>query len=65
VVKLLEINIDVNLGAPRLFEVQFYVHYLKYVAKAGLSIYNVAMPLVFRKDEKDFCIYSVYLTLEL
>jgi hypothetical protein len=56
---------DVNFNAPRLFDDQFYVHYLKYVAKAGLSIYNVAMPLVFRKDVKDFFNYSVYSTLEL
>ncbi|MDP4105317.1 MAG: DUF3231 family protein [Bacillota bacterium] len=59
------LNKDVYLDAPRLFEDQFYVHYLKYVVKAGLSIYNVAMPLVFRKDVKDFFNYSVYTTLEL
>ncbi len=33
---------DVKFGAPRLIEDQFYVHYLKYVGKAGMSIYNVA-----------------------
>lgn len=59
------LNEDVNLDAPRLFEDQFYVHYLKYVAKAGLSIYNVAMPLVLRKDVKDFFNYSVSSTFEL
>ncbi|WP_404328793.1 DUF3231 family protein [Mesobacillus maritimus] len=31
---------DVNLDAPRLFEDEFYVHYLKYTAKAGMSIYS-------------------------
>ncbi len=45
---------DVNLEAPRLFEDEFYVHYLKYTAKAGMSIYNVAIPLMYRKDVKDF-----------
>jgi hypothetical protein len=56
---------DVNLGAPRLFEDEFYVHYLKYVLKSGLSIYSVAMPLVFRKDVSDFFQYSVNTTLPL
>lgn len=45
---------DVNPGAPRLFEDQFYVHYLKYASKAGMSIYNVGYPLVYRKDIRDF-----------
>ncbi|MCM3090868.1 MULTISPECIES: DUF3231 family protein [unclassified Cytobacillus] len=45
---------DVNLGAPRLFMDEFYVHYLKYTAKAGLSIYSIAIPLVYRKDVKEF-----------
>src|SRR3954469_3203097 len=48
---------DVNLGAPRLFQDEFYVHYLKYAAKAGLSLYNVAIPLVLREDIRDFFIY--------
>ncbi|MCM3569503.1 DUF3231 family protein [Neobacillus mesonae] len=56
---------DVNLGAPRLFEDQFYVHYLKYTAKAGMSIYNVAIPLVFRKDVREFFIYCMHSTMEL
>jgi hypothetical protein len=50
-------NEDVNLGAPRLYEDEFYVHYLKYVAKAGLSIYGVAIPLVMREDIREFFIY--------
>ncbi|MCM3571303.1 DUF3231 family protein [Neobacillus mesonae] len=45
---------DVNLQAPRLYQDEFYVHYLKYAAKAGLSIYAVALPLVMRKDIRDF-----------
>jgi hypothetical protein len=48
---------DVNLGAPRLFEDQFYVHYLKYAAKAGLSIYAIAVPLMMREDIREFFIY--------
>jgi hypothetical protein len=48
---------DVNLGAPRLFEDQFYVHYLKYAAKAGMSIYAIAIPLVMREDIREFFIH--------
>ena len=48
---------DVNLGAPRLYEDEFYVHYLKYAAKAGLSLYAVAVPLVMREDIREFFIY--------
>lgn len=56
---------DVNLGAPRLFEDQFYVHYLKYAAKAGLSIYGVAIPLMYREDVKEFFIHCMNSTIEL
>ncbi|NYE08720.1 hypothetical protein F4694_005569 [Bacillus niacini] len=56
---------DVNPGAPRLFEDQFYVHYLKYTAKAGMSIYNVGYPLVYRKDVKDFFRYCLESTMDL
>ncbi|MBP2239514.1 hypothetical protein J2Z40_000067 [Cytobacillus eiseniae] len=56
---------DVNLGAPRLFQDEYYVHYLKYTAKAGLSIYNVAIPLVFRKDVKEFFIQCMHSTISL
>jgi hypothetical protein len=48
---------DVNVGAPRLFEDQFYVHYLKYAAKAGLSLYAVAIPMVMREDVREFFVY--------
>ena len=48
---------DVNLGAPRLYEDEFYVHYLKYVAKAGLSLYAVAVPIQMREDIREFFIY--------
>lgn len=56
---------DVNLGAPRLFQDDFYVHYLKYIAKAGGSIYSVGLPLVFRKDVKEFFRYCLDSTLDL
>ncbi|MEH7342956.1 DUF3231 family protein [Bacillus sp. JJ1532] len=56
---------DVNLDAPRLFEDEFYVHYINYVGKAGMSIYNVAIPLVFRKDVNDFFLYCMNSTIEL
>ncbi|WP_258000300.1 DUF3231 family protein [Bacillus sp. Marseille-P3661] len=48
---------DVNLGAPRLYEDEFYVHYLKYAAKAGLSIYAVAVPLIMKEDVREFFVY--------
>ncbi|WP_053368876.1 DUF3231 family protein [Bacillus sp. FJAT-27245] len=48
---------DVNPGAPRLYEDQFYVHYLKYAAKAGMSIYAVAIPLMMREDIREFFVY--------
>ncbi|MFK9093627.1 DUF3231 family protein [Bacillus salipaludis] len=48
---------DVNLGAPRLYEDAFYVHYLKYAAKAGISLYAVAVPLVMREDIREFFVY--------
>jgi hypothetical protein len=56
---------DVNLGAPRLFEDEFYVHYLKYAAKAGLSLYAVAIPIVMREDIRDFFIYCNSCTITL
>lgn len=56
---------DVNLNVPRLFEDEFYVHYLQYTLKAGLSIYTAALPLVFRKDVIDFTHYCMNSTLKL
>jgi len=50
---------DVNPNAPRLFRDEFYVHYLKYTSKAGGSIYNVAFPLVYRNDVKEFFDYCI------
>ena len=56
---------DVNLNAPRLFEDEYYVHYLKYAAKAGMSIYNVGIPLVYRKDVNEFFRYCMDSTMDL
>lgn len=56
---------DVNLDAPRLFLDEFYVHYLKYVLKAGLSIYSVAIPLVYRNDVKEFFSYCMDTSMDL
>jgi len=56
---------DVNLNAPKLFEDEFYVHYLKYAAKAGLSIYQIAIPLVYREDVRDFFVYCMDATMQL
>ncbi|KAA0549853.1 DUF3231 family protein [Bacillus sp. BGMRC 2118] len=56
---------DVNLNAPRLFEDEFYVHYLKYTAKAGMSIYSVGYPLVYREDIRDFFRYCMESTMDL
>jgi len=56
---------DVNLSAPRLFQDEFYVHYLKYTAKAGMSIYSVGFPLVYREDVKEFFKYCLEATVDL
>lgn len=56
---------DANLNAPRLFEDQFYVHYLKYAAKAGMSLYLIAVPLMYREDVKDFFIHTMHATIQL
>jgi len=56
---------DVNLGAPRLFADEFYVYYLKYAAKAGLSIYSIAIPLMYREDVRNFLTYCMNSTMEL
>jgi hypothetical protein len=45
---------DVNLDAPRLFADEMYLHYLKYVCKAGLSIYGIAVALMTRPDVREF-----------
>ncbi|MGE7664931.1 DUF3231 family protein [Ureibacillus composti] len=44
---------DVNLNAPRLFADEFYLWYLQYTGKAGMSIYSIAIPLMTREDIRD------------
>jgi hypothetical protein len=56
---------EVNLDAPRLFYDQFYLHYLDYLGKAGMSIYSVAIPLVTRKDVREFFIKCLNGTVKL
>lgn len=56
---------DVNLEAPRLYEDDFYLHYLQYLGKAGVSIYSVAIPLVTRKDIRDFFVKALQDTSKL
>ncbi|RJS50218.1 DUF3231 family protein [Bacillus sp. PK3_68] len=56
---------DVNLGAPRLFADEFYLHYLKYAGKAGMSIYSIAIPIMARKDIRDFYIKTLNSTINL
>jgi hypothetical protein len=45
---------DLNLNAPRLFADDFYLYYLAYVAKAGMSLYHVAIPMMTNKDIRAF-----------
>lgn len=56
---------DVNIEAPRLFYDEFYLHYLKYLGKAGMSIYSVAVPLVTRKDVNHFFVKALKETTQL
>lgn len=56
---------DVNVGAPRLFDDEFYLHYLKYVGKAGISIYGIAVPLMSRPDIRAFFTDCLTSTIQL
>ncbi|MGW8788369.1 DUF3231 family protein, partial [Heyndrickxia sporothermodurans] len=56
---------DVNLSAPRLFADEFYLYYLKYAGKAGLSLYSIAIPIVIREDVKEFFSYCLNSTKKL
>ncbi|MBM7610338.1 hypothetical protein JOD29_003618 [Lysinibacillus composti] len=56
---------DVNLGAPRLFSDEFYLWYLKYTGKAGMSIYTIAIPLMTRKDIRELFTKILKSTLDL
>lgn len=56
---------DVNVNAPRLFADEFYLHYLKYTGKAGMSLYANAIPLVIRDDIREFFTDSLQSTVKL
>lgn len=56
---------DVNLGAPKLFSDEFYLHYLKYTGKAGLSLYTIAVPLMVRLDVREFFTNAIDSTIRL
>jgi hypothetical protein len=56
---------DVNLGAPRLFSDEYYLHYLRYAGKAGISIYSTAIPLMTRGDIRDFFIHCLNSAVKL
>lgn len=56
---------DVNSDAPRLFSDEFYLHYLKYTSKAGMSIYSMAIPIMTREDIRDFFINTLNSTVNL
>lgn len=56
---------DVNLHAPSLFVDEFYLHYLKYTGKAGLYLYEVAIPLVKREDIRNFFTDALQSTVKL
>lgn len=56
---------DVDLNAPRLYYDEFYPHYLEYLAKAGISIYSVAIPLVSRKDIEELFAHCISETTKL
>jgi hypothetical protein len=56
---------DANLGAPRLFADEFYLHYLKYAGKAGLSIYSIAIPIMMREDVRQFFVRTLDATVKL
>ncbi|WP_299095218.1 DUF3231 family protein [uncultured Metabacillus sp.] len=56
---------DVNLDAPRLFLDEFYLHYLKYTSKAGMSIYSIAIPIMTREDIREFFINTLNSTIKL
>ncbi|MTW86666.1 DUF3231 family protein [Virgibacillus dakarensis] len=56
---------DVNLDAPRLFSDEFYLHYLKYTSKSGMSIYAIAIPIMIRNDIREFFINAFDSTADL
>ncbi len=55
---------DVNLDAPRMFKDDFYLPYLMYLGKAGMSIYSVAIPLVTHEVIRDFFVRALEATVK-
>ncbi len=45
---------DVCMDSPRLYSDEFYLHYLRYSGKAGLSLYAIAIPIMARLDVRKF-----------
>jgi hypothetical protein len=56
---------DVNVGAKRLFADEFYLYYLNYTGKAGMSIYGIAVSIVSRSDIRAFFIQCAESTMKL
>ncbi|MCR2804311.1 DUF3231 family protein [Paenibacillus soyae] len=56
---------DVNPDAPRLFADEFYLHYLKYLGKAAISLYSIAVPLVTRSDTRHFFTHCIDAAIHL
>ncbi len=56
---------DVNLDAPRLFKDEFYLYYLQYTGKVGMSIYSSAISVVTRKDINEFYVRCLQETVKL
>ena len=56
---------DLNLKAPRLFSDEFYFHYLQYTGKAGMSLYNAGIPIITKREIRDFFGEVLQLTVEM
>lgn len=56
---------DVNPEAPRLFQDEFYLHYLRYIAKAGISLYGTAVPILARSDVRKLFTENLHTAIEL
>jgi hypothetical protein len=56
---------DVDINAPRLFEDEFYVYYMQYAGKAGISLYGTAVPLMTRPDIRAFFTSCLDSTVDL
>ncbi|PLS02479.1 DUF3231 family protein [Neobacillus cucumis] len=56
---------DVNLDAPRLFDDEFYLHYLRQMIRAGINLYALSVPLSTRTDVSEFFIQCVDETMKL